>query len=321
MSDVLPVSGTNILPQCDATETTACSECSSRNHKCQFTKETNRRMSSIKYVARSPFEFLADKCSRQVQDLQSRVAELTQENSQLRTGKLSEINRDAGTGQHQNGQILSSNTLQKPPIPVMRNFDPVRANVRKHSRGVFDLPFQYQHSILPTNGASSFPDMPPRGDFAHLSRSYLDSIQDLFPILHWPTFQHEVDQVYTARSFQGKSREWIGLFFAVMACGALHTTSVPAGFSKCQDRGSIYFGIATQAMDPTPLDVTIIHASLAFLLSIFATESNLKPAGAVWLASAVRLAQCIGLHSESNAPVVEGEMRRRLWWSIYVWDR
>jgi hypothetical protein len=38
--------------QCDATETTACSECSSRNHKCQFTKETNRRMSSIKYAAR-----------------------------------------------------------------------------------------------------------------------------------------------------------------------------------------------------------------------------------------------------------------------------
>lgn len=34
--------------QCDATETSSCSECSSRNVKCQFTKETNRRMSSIK---------------------------------------------------------------------------------------------------------------------------------------------------------------------------------------------------------------------------------------------------------------------------------
>jgi hypothetical protein len=34
--------------QCDATETSPCSECSSRSHKCQFTKETNRRMSSIK---------------------------------------------------------------------------------------------------------------------------------------------------------------------------------------------------------------------------------------------------------------------------------
>ena len=38
------------LGQCDATDTTSCSECSSRNVKCQFTKETNRRMSSIKSV-------------------------------------------------------------------------------------------------------------------------------------------------------------------------------------------------------------------------------------------------------------------------------
>lgn len=34
--------------QCDATDTSSCSECSSRSVKCQFTKETNRRMSSMK---------------------------------------------------------------------------------------------------------------------------------------------------------------------------------------------------------------------------------------------------------------------------------
>lgn len=34
--------------KCDATETTSCTECSSRNVRCQFTKDTNRRMSSIK---------------------------------------------------------------------------------------------------------------------------------------------------------------------------------------------------------------------------------------------------------------------------------
>jgi hypothetical protein len=36
--------------QCDATDTMSCSECASRGVKCQFTKETNRRMSSIKSV-------------------------------------------------------------------------------------------------------------------------------------------------------------------------------------------------------------------------------------------------------------------------------
>ena len=39
---------TNVLQKCDATETSSCTECSSRNVRCQFTKDTNRRMSSIK---------------------------------------------------------------------------------------------------------------------------------------------------------------------------------------------------------------------------------------------------------------------------------
>ena len=39
------------LEQCDATDNLSCTECSSRNVKCQFTKETNRRMASIKSVS------------------------------------------------------------------------------------------------------------------------------------------------------------------------------------------------------------------------------------------------------------------------------
>jgi hypothetical protein len=39
----------DLFSQCDATETSSCTECSSRNVRCQFTKDTNRRMSSIKF--------------------------------------------------------------------------------------------------------------------------------------------------------------------------------------------------------------------------------------------------------------------------------
>ena len=39
------------LEQCDATDSSSCTECSSRNVKCQFTKETNRRMSNIRSVS------------------------------------------------------------------------------------------------------------------------------------------------------------------------------------------------------------------------------------------------------------------------------
>ena len=38
------------FPQCDASESSSCTECTNRKVRCQFTKETNRRMSSIKFV-------------------------------------------------------------------------------------------------------------------------------------------------------------------------------------------------------------------------------------------------------------------------------
>lgn len=51
-------------------------------------------------------------------------------------------------------------------------------------------------------------------------------------------------------------------------------------------------------------------------------EINCKSASWTWLGSTVRIAQDIGLHRESGPwGVVENEVRRRVWWGIYVWDR
>ncbi|CAK7230449.1 hypothetical protein SCUCBS95973_007577 [Sporothrix curviconia] len=40
-----------------------------------------------------------------------------------------------------------------------------------------------------------------------------------------------------------------------------------------------------------------------------------------WLGSAVRLAQGVGLHIESGSSDPSAEMRRRLWWALYILDR
>lgn len=205
--------------------------------------------------------------------------------------------------------------------PVLKNFDFVRKNIYTYSRGVFDLPHQNKHSSAPSLGSFSLPEMPPRADFAHLSRSYLDSIHEAFPILHWPTFQHEVDQVYTARSFQGMSREWIGLFFAVLACGSISSSNSPTRSPKLQSRSPSYLEVSAQILSPPSPELTINHARVALLLSIYAVESNMKSSGSVWLSLAVRIAQTLGLYLETERSVFEGEMRRRLWWSIYIWDR
>ena len=204
----------------------------------------------------------------------------------------------------------------------MNNFESIRRNIRTHSRGIFEAPPRIAHKRTLSNIESDFPDIPIRSDFAHLSRAYLASIHETFLILHWPSFQDEVDQIYTARSFKGASQEWIGLFFAVMACGALYTPNTSPSTIKSANYGMAYFEIATHALSGWTRDFTAESAKAALLISIFATENNMKSVGSIWAASAVRVAQALGLNSEMESwPAVDGEMRRRLWWSIYAWDR
>jgi hypothetical protein len=266
----------------------------------------------------------ADSPFRQVQDLQSQIAELTQMNSQLRTKtttKEEPIVERADTKRRlsdsHNGQQAAR--LKLTPT-VMRDFDHVQRNIQIYSQGIFSTP--HLRASAPLEEGSGLPEVPPRADFAHLSRSYLNYVHTWYPALHWPTFSQQVDEVYTARSFHGMPREWIGLFFAVLACGSLEISATPGSLLGTPNRGLSFFDVATQALTPWPQDLTIVHAQVALLLSIFATESNLKAIGSMWLSNAVRAAQELYINTEIESwPIVDGEIRRRLWWSIYSRDR
>lgn len=261
---------------------------------------------------------------RQVQDLQSQIAELTQMNSQLRT--KTSAKEDLTIDRAEPKRRLSESYSGPPAVrhkltaPVMRDFDHVRRNIQTYSQGIFDTP--HARASAPLDQGSGLPDVPPRADFAHLSRSYLNHVHYWYPALHWPTFSQQVDEVYTTRSFHGMPREWVGLFFAVLACGSLDEPG-PSGSPRVgSDKGMSFFDIATQALTPWPQDLTIAHAQVALLLSIFAAESNMKSVGSMWLSNAVRIAQELGVNTEIDSwPIVDGEVRRRLWWAIYSRDR
>ncbi|KAH7067022.1 fungal-specific transcription factor domain-containing protein [Paraphoma chrysanthemicola] len=295
--------------KCDATETSACSECSSRNHKCQFTKETNRRMSSIK----------------QVQDLQSQIAELTQLNTHLRTkatvvGESAEGERTEMKRRHSGTQPGAAPAPHKILAPVMDNFDRVRENIRTHSRGIFSI--GHFHDAPPIRSSTTSPAIPPRPDFVRLSRSYLESIHEWYPIVHWPTFQSEVDELYMARTFDGVTRDWIGLFFAVLACGSLHFDGAPHDIGQPTLTGTACFEQSIHALTPWQHELSVVHVQAALLLSIYATESNWRTLGSMWLGFATRAAQELDLHCErESGSAVDTEIRRRLWWALYTRDR
>jgi hypothetical protein len=256
-----------------------------------------------------------------MQDLKDQLEKLEQENSHLRT-KVTTRNTVAEREHAEHPDLRSPiQEASRLPAPFINNFDHVRHNIRLHSRKIFDVP-QAQTYPDPTNSPAHIPDIPKRSDFDGLAQSYFVTIHQLYPVIHWPTFEREVERVYTAKSFQGLPRDWLGLFFAILACGSLQA-SVDSHLSLGRREAGIqFFETSARLLVSWDQNASETYVRATFLLSMFATEGNKKIAGSRWLASSIRTAQEIGLNHEPNHLIrFEREMRRRLWWALYIRDR
>jgi hypothetical protein len=105
-----------------------------------------------------------------------------------------------------------------------------------------------------------------------------------------------------------------------LACGSVYKFD-DSDFGE--QGGETFLEASRSLIDPWEDNYDLDHARMALLCSIFLFESNLKSAAWTWLGTAVRISQNIGLNAEPSAPLlrVDSELRKRLWWSIYVWDR
>lgn len=296
--------------KCDATDVNSCSECASRNVKCQFTKETNRRMSSIK----------------QVQDLEKQLAVAREQIRKLQAtnGHLKESadsnNNDIVSDISINVPDVNSSPQRRPRPPIIQDMS-IRSHIRNYSRGIFKPPPPYRQVGTQSNFSPPLPELPPQPIVDHILAQYYQTIHSIIPILHWPQFVQRYDDVRKRGDLSNVPPSWASTLFAVFACGLLYTAD-PAIKAKYPDNGRQFIACSRQLTDLFNDEFTIDHARSALLTSIYLTELNCKSAAWTWLGSTVRIAQDIGLHRESGPwPVVEGEMRRRVWWGIYVWDR
>ncbi|KAL5115500.1 hypothetical protein ACEQ8H_006641 [Pleosporales sp. CAS-2024a] len=270
-----------------------------------------------------------DACrERKVKDLQSQIAELTQMNSQL--AELTQMKGQAQSrsgdgdkaafepletkGRYSEVQPAVPTVPQRNAAPVMHQFEHVRDNMQAHAKGIFRTPLGSSDAYNRANHVSS--TLPSRADFARLSRSYLDTMHEWHPIVHWPSFQREADHVYTTQSFDSTLDGWRGLFFAVLACGALCSPSYDSL------EGPMLFESAAQVLTSWREELSVEFAQAALLLSVFATEQNWPSVGSMWLGAAVRAAHELNMHcSSGSGSTIDVETRRRLWWSLYTRDR
>ena len=296
--------------KCDATDTSSCSECSSRGVKCQFTKETNRRMSSIK----------------QVQDLEKQLSLAKQQINQLRAmmqeGGVS--NLDSGTMDVPALKLpetpSKANADLQPALPVIEGFGEVRMNVRNYGRGIFKPPPPYRiYGPQPTYPHTGQP-LPPKHIADRLLSHYHGSVHVYSPHLHWPTFIQEYEDLYRTGSFERSSHIWVAVFYGVLACGTLMDPQANGAAQEAD--GAKYLDMCMRSINTWSDELTMDSARVALLISVYFIEVNLRSAGWVWLGAAVRTALDIGLHTDrGHHPPLEAEMRRRVWWSVYNWDR
>ncbi|KAI6349917.1 hypothetical protein MCOR25_010613 [Pyricularia grisea] len=299
--------------KCDATETTSCSECSSRNVKCQFTKETNRRMSSIK----------------QVQDLEKQLDKIRRENSTLRRmlqdrdGGHGGMDLDAEGGETQSlqAQIPEIGTIPKPKKrpPPMPELGRTRPTILASSKGVFKTPAHYRSSQSPR--ATFFdpprPELPQRKVADQIMNAYYASVHTIFPMIHWPTFQQSVDELYRPGGLQAAKPCLLSCFFTVLAVGSLFSPDAHRSNLACELADA-----ARKVMDPWTNEYELDHVRTLALMAMMLYEMNLKSVAWTWVGSAVRMAQDMGLHADLGSwTMLEGEMRRRVWWTVYVLEQ
>ncbi|KAH0550979.1 hypothetical protein GP486_007658, partial [Trichoglossum hirsutum] len=259
--------------------------------------------------------------ARQVQDLEKQLAQARQQLGHLRSlvkGGSMEVDLETVL-QSLNFPDAGSNSRRRQRPAASQDLSRVRANLRNHSRGIFKPPPPYRRLGSQPSFSPALPDLPPKEVADHLLRQYHSTVHTAMPILHWPNFQHECEAVYKVGSLQGVPPVWGSLLFSVLAVGVIY--SADPSIDRPRD-GQKYIEISRTLTNLWSDEFTIDHARSALLTSIFFTEMNLKSAAWVWLGSSINISHDIGLHCETGPwPVVEGEMRRRVWWGIYVWDR
>jgi hypothetical protein len=193
----------------------------------------------------------------------------------------------------------------------------VRSNLRHYGRGILKVPTPYRQQAAESVVTADAPELPPKNLADHLLAQYFGCIHSVLPVLHWPAFIAEYEKVYRSGSLLGVSTEWAAVLFGVFACGAIHTNEADR-----EEEGKKYVRTSCGIIDVWHDVFSLDRARAALLASIFLYEVNSKSASWVWIGSAVRVAQEIGLHIDSGPwPAVEGEMRKRVWWGLYAWDR
>lgn len=250
---------------------------------------------------------------RQVQDLERQLAYTRHQLALLRSATCDDVMENSGNHQFPQPPRSGSHRDKRQKSGFAQDFTDTRRNLRKYGRGLLNLPPWSAYSTVVLPPLLSPPELPPKQTADELLRSYFSGIHVTLPILHWGSFIQDYESVYLEGSFRRVTQIWCSIFFAVISLGSL---------SHSPPKGHHYLAVAKTLLDLSTNSFSLDHARCALLISAYLSETNLKSTGWVWLGIAIRISQDLRLcFVTGNRAASEQEMLRRLWWSIYTYDR
>lgn len=253
---------------------------------------------------------------RQVQDLERQLQDARSQLEQYRAHERS------------TGQITSFSTtthlpdISRSPRRMLKarthqDLTIARAHLSNVGRGVLKPPIAPLKPLYPAHGPVANISLPPHETVHHCLTNYYTFVNERYPILDWPNFRALVESLYSQERAPQVAVDLRALIFAVIGLGASYSP-----VQHIKERGEHYIREATSSLDLSSDAIGINQSLTAFLVSIFSTELNLRSSAFVWLGAAIRIAQDRGLHVQGGQwSAMEGETRKRIWYSLYVFDR
>ncbi|OAX82765.1 hypothetical protein ACJ72_02884 [Emergomyces africanus] len=186
-----------------------------------------------------------------------------------------------------------------------------------NSSGYDDVDEQVKESIMANDGllfGAASPDVhlasshPEQVQIFRLWQIYLDNVNPLLKITHTPTLQQRI--IDAAGDVEHISPALEALMFGIYCVAVVSLTDDECYVSFRQSRDYLLSGYQVASL----------------YLYLIAVGPQVDPRSlACMVAVAIRIAQRMGLHCESsyNSPdcrALEAEMRRRLWWSLVLFD-
>ena len=145
--------------------------------------------------------------------------------------------------------------------------------------------------------------------------AYFANYHTSYPFLHEATFRAQ----YAELVQRPEDRTWNILLYTVLALGAW----TAAGDNSDLD-DTFYQKASSYLQDQSIFEsanLSIVQALI--LLSNYTQKRNKPNTGWNYLGLAVRMAVSLGLHRELpewNISLLQREMRRRVWWGLFIFD-